>query len=39
MNTFIVIVGIVLVILWAANEIIVGFAEEAERQCEKRRRH
>lgn len=34
MNTFIFIVGPVLVLLWAANEI----AEEEERQCEKRRR-
>ena len=39
MNTFILIVGIVLVILCAINEILVGFAKEAERQCEKRRKH
>ena len=39
MNTFIAIVGTVLVILWITNEIIIGFAKEVERQCEKRRRH
>ena len=39
MNTFIFIVGSVLVLLWAVNEIVVGFAKEAERQCEKRRKH
>ena len=39
MNTFILIVGSVLVLLWAINEILVGFAKEAERQCEKRRKH
>ena len=38
MNTFILIVGSVLVLLWATNEIVIGFAKEAERQCEKRRR-
>ena len=38
MNTFILIVGSVLVLLWAINEILVGFAKEAERQCEKRRK-
>ena len=38
MNTFILIVGSVLALLWATNEILVGFAKEAERQCEKRRK-
>ena len=31
MNTFILIVGSVLVLLWATNEILVGFAKETER--------
>ena len=38
MNTFILIVGSVLVLICAINEILVGFAKEAERQCEKRRK-
>lgn len=39
MNTFILIVGLVLTLICAINEILVGFAKEAERQCEKRRKH
>lgn len=38
MNTFILIVGSALVLLWAVDAIVVGFAKEAERQCEKRRK-
>lgn len=38
MNTFILIVGLVLVLICAVNEILVAFAKEAERQCEKRRK-
>ena len=39
MNTFVLIVGLVLALICAINEILVGFANEAERQCEKRRKH
>ena len=39
LNTFVLIVGLVLPLICAINEILVGFAKEAERQCEKRRRH
>ena len=38
MNTFVFIIGSILVLLWAANEIVTGFAKEAEKQCEKRRK-
>ena len=36
MNTFVLIVGLVLTLICVVNEILVGFAKEAERQCEKR---